>query len=413
MKRYGYILPAALAAAVMSVACNDPVERPQPEPELVPFIEMKQVTDSSALVRVYVSEGAEEKTYYYNVMSVQEYEAMGGDEAVMAWGEQYIPELRRDLRKGEQNIEVKGLDPEKDYYAYAFALSREGVSGSSVVREKFTTPVREYPEFKASVIPNVVRSFMMSVIFELERPSDYFTFVSIPADEYDRSTKDLTYLQQYFDALVESNLDLDFGIDRKTVLEALIYTGGGGQGNLLYLAPETEYAVVLMRMTPEGTVTGFVTEKIATIAHPQTPASFEYRYDKYYDAAYLGYPGNAAVPMEFLPNEDAVSWILAAYRSDYSTEDLLPDYMAYSMVLTNQNAVADMPSIVYLLPWDMDITLLGFAMDGEQNLGKVVRAKLFLTKEGASDIRDYLVPDGTPEAVCGHPGVRPTFVPVP
>lgn len=180
----------------------------------------------------------------------------------------------------------------------------------------------------------------------------------------------------------------------------------------MYLTPDTKYEVVLMRMTEDGKVTGFISETLSTVKHVYSEASFECVFDKYYDAAYLGYPGNAAVPMEFVKNDKAASWILAAYRADYSTEALLPDHMAYSMVLVNENAVTDVPSIVYLLPWDTDITLFGFAMDNGQNLGKVVRTKMRLTKDGASDIHDYLLPEDATFAVMSpKKEVRSVFVP--
>lgn len=65
---------------------------------------------------------------------------------------------------------------------------------------------------------------MMTVVFNVEDVNELFTFVAIPSAEYDGSSKDIHYLQQYFDAIVESNLDPDYGIDRATVLKAMIYT---------------------------------------------------------------------------------------------------------------------------------------------------------------------------------------------
>lgn len=410
MKNIINIFPAALAALLLATACEKPVEKPLPKPELIPTLAVKSVTDSSVVISASAGDVLD-KSYYFNVMTVAEYEECGGDEAILAMGEEYIPEIRRDLCYGDNEREFAGLSPETEYYVYSFALSREGEAGDSVVKESFTTPARVYPEFKAEISADVIRSFMMTVVFNVEDVNELFTFVAIPSAEYDKSSKDIEYLQQYFDAIVESNLDPDYGIDRATVLKAMIYTGGGGIGNLMYLAPDTKYEVVLMRMTEEGSVTGFVSKTLSTAKHVYSDASFEYRYGKYYDAAYLGYPGNAAVPMEFVRNDRAVSWILAAYRADYSTEGLLPDYMAYSMVIVNQNAVADIASIVYLLPWDMDITLLGFAMDSGQNLGKVVRAKMHLTKEGASDIHDYLLPDDAVFAVMSPKAdIRSSFV---
>lgn len=411
MKNIINIFPAALAALLLANACEKPVEKPLPEPELIPTLAVKSVTDSSVVISASAGDVLD-KSYYFNVMTVAEYEECGGDDAILAMGEQYIPEIRRDLCYGDNEREFAGLFPETEYYVYSFALSREGEAGDTVVKESFTTPARVYPEFKAEINADVIRSFMMTVVFNVEDINELFTFVAIPSAEYDKSSKDIDYLQQYFDAIVESNLDPDYGIDRATVLKAMIYTGGGGIGNLMYLTPDTKYEVVLMRMTEDGKVTGFISETLSTVKHVYSEASFECVFDKYYDAAYLGYPGNAAVPMEFVKNDKAASWILAAYRADYSTEALLSDHMAYSMVLVNENAVTDVPSIVYLLPWDTDITLLGFAMDNGQNLGEVVRTKMRLTKDGASDIHDYLLPEDATFAVMSpKKEVRSVFVP--
>lgn len=85
-------------------------------------------------------------------MTVAEYEECGGDDAILALGEKYIPEIRRDLCYGDNEREFAGLSPETEYYVYSFALSREGEAGDSVVKESFITPARVYPEFKARLM---------------------------------------------------------------------------------------------------------------------------------------------------------------------------------------------------------------------------------------------------------------------
>lgn len=408
MKRYITFAFSSLAA-VLGVSCSDNIGDGSGN-GFVPEIEITEVTDSSAVLNVSVGKEYENSTYYCGVLPVDEYNAMGGDEAILSMGEQYIPELRRKLQAGNREIKMENLRHNADYYAFAFSLSREGKAGNAVEKEEFRTEVKEYPEFKASITPVTLYPYMATLYFEMENVTDLFTFISVPSSEYEESSQDKEFVQQYFDMIIDANINPDYGIGREDVLKSVIYTGGGGQGNIMYLAPETKYTVILIRLTSEGEVTGFVTKEIETIPMPDSNASIEFSYDKYYDGTYFGFPGNAAVPMEILPDDDAVNWIFSSYRADYTSESSMPDHIAYSMILSDQNAMIDTPYIIYLFPWDTDITLLGFAMDADRQFGKVVRSKLRLSKDGVSDIHDYLAPETAQTVMVAEPSVRRHFV---
>lgn len=50
MKNIRNIFQAALAALLLANACEKPVEKPLPEPELIPTLAVKSVTDSSVVI---------------------------------------------------------------------------------------------------------------------------------------------------------------------------------------------------------------------------------------------------------------------------------------------------------------------------------------------------------------------------
>lgn len=394
------------------LSCEKQQGQEQPQPEFVPELEVWSVTDSSIFATVYVNPEAADVYYYCSFMSAAEYDAMGGDEAILEWGAQSVPEIRKDLRQGDQNFETTGLEPETDYYVFLFQLSREGIAGSGVVKQKVTTGIREYPEFEAKITVSNIRSFMLTVSLKVEDVTDYFYVTPIAKSEYDAGSGDLSFMQDFFDGIVESYIDPDSGIGREEVLEGILLTGGGAQGNIMYLAPETGYVIALMRVEENGTVTGFVTEEAETVPMTVAEGEMSFSFDKYYDGSYLGFPGMAALPLNVSASGDITSGIYVSFRGDYTSESEYPDYLMYSMILGNSSAITDTPYIVYILPWDMDITLVGFGMDGQQNFSKVTRVKTHMTIDGASDIRDYLVPDDAQVAVSGEYECRkPEFVP--
>lgn len=376
--------------------------------EFIPALEIKAVTDSSINVTVNVNRETDYDYYYCSVMKVEEYEAMGGDEAVLAWGEQYITELRKDLRHGQQDIKISRLDPEKDYYVYAFQLTREGISGEKVIKQKVTTESRA---FNAKITVDAELSYVIYISLEIEDPSDLYYVSTMKTEEYEAGEKNLAFVQDFFDSKVDSFIDLDNGINRETVLKSILMTGDITEGSIMYLTPDTDYTVILMRVKEDGTVTGFVTEEALTDVVLTADGSVSFTHDKYYDASYLGFPGMAAMPMDVSTEVGLISSIYSSYRGDYTSESEYPDYLVYSMVIGNSSSIVDTPYIVFILPWDMDITIMGFGMDSDRKLSKVSRTKVHLTKAGASDIKDYLVPDDAKMSIVSDkPAMSPEFV---
>lgn len=403
-----------LLVSVFLTVCSCEKERMGDEPDFEPMIEMKTVTDSSVVVRVYVNEGAELLHYYCSVMPVADYDTAGGDEAALAQGEQFIPELRRDLLQGSQNIEMTGLSPETEYYVYVYQLSPEGEAGRNVVKERFETPEREYTAFDASIDIYAVRHILLGMSIEVYDKSENFSVLSMTKSEFEEGSKDIHFMQKYFDDFVEKSVDPDKGIDRDAVLSSIIISGGSADGSISYLTPDTEYVIAVLRVTVDGTVTGFITETARTNPMVYGEGTVNFEYGKYYDGAYLGYPGNAAVPIDVMVEGNAQSWIFSTRRADYMSEEEMPDYTVHAMLVGDANSLKNILYVVYFLPWDTDITLMGFTLDSDMNLGKVTREKMYFTKDGVSDIRDYLVPE---EALCvspvyeeDEPMQRPVFI---
>lgn len=96
-------LCSTLALAVAFTSCQ---KQEQQFVEFLPGLQILNVADRSVSAEVTVGDGMENEYYYCSAMSVGQYEAMGGDEALLEWGEQFIPELRNELRKGGQQLEI-------------------------------------------------------------------------------------------------------------------------------------------------------------------------------------------------------------------------------------------------------------------------------------------------------------------
>lgn len=393
---------STIAVAVLSAFSCQKTPVPDTRHELNPVIEMKVVTDESVMARIHTK--GVTLDYYSSVISVEEYERIGGDEALLAMGEQYIPELRRNLMCGDQIVSIEGLDAETDYYLYVFSLSKEGKAGKTVTKEPFRTEIKTYPEFKAEISVDAVRSVFLTVSVFLENVEEMFCITALSQAEFEAGTKDLAFMQDYFDKMLESNIDLDNGIDKKTLLNAYLIKGGEGKGNIMYLTPYTDYTIAALRVTDDGTVTGFVTENAKTTFNTPADGEITFNFDKYYDAAYLGYPGMAAIPVSLTVSGSPTGFIFAAYRGDFSSTSNYPDYIVHSMLLNNSSALENTNSIVYILPWDTQITLLGYtySMGGSLDFGNVARKELKMTMDGASDIKDYLLPDDTKEALSEY-----------
>lgn len=407
-------LCSTLALAVTFTSCQ---KQEQQFVEFLPGLQILNVADRSVSAEITVGDGMENEYYYCSAMSVGQYEAMGGDEALLEWGEQFIPELRNELRKGGQQLEISGLEPDTDYYVYLFGLSREGVAADRVIKQKVRTSAVSYPEFKGSILVDAIKSYMITVEAKTDDASDLFYVTTIRKDEYEAGGKDLAFMQGVFDNVVRSYINLDEGIDKEAVLEGILMTGGSKMGSIMYLDPDTEYVVALMRVEKDGKVSGFLTENTRTAELKQAGGELVFSYDKHYDASYLGFPGMAALPVEISQNGGLGEIIFTSYRDDLTSKTEYPDNLMYSMILGNQSAITNTWYIVYILPWDTDVTIAGFGIgydeDNARSFSTVTRVKVKLTKEAASDIRDYLVPDETGTATAGRQAVRrtPEFVP--
>lgn len=155
MKINNLLLAVFCIFALSAVSCSEKEpEKPQSQPEepdaLTLQINVRDISDASAFVDVTASH--EESTYYSSVISLAEYDLLGGDdESLMAEDKEFFKYLARKngksyeqvieymLNTGSREEKFINLYEDTEYIAYAYEMNSEGEVKGGVSKCSFRT----------------------------------------------------------------------------------------------------------------------------------------------------------------------------------------------------------------------------------------------------------------------------------
>lgn len=218
-----------------------------PQPELSFEIIVKEVLEDAVTVDVIPSD--KQVTYVSMLIEAEIFDSYGSDEEYFQQFElEYFKDEAEDdgislkeylekhcLDSGDlKDIYVGGLDPETDYYFYAFGMTSDAVRTSDIYKVKFTTKAHEVitPEFEITFSDITSRSAVMTVKVTPESATYHFDIMrgSLTSEEI------LTYYREEIATLIENG----------SCTDAVEYWGELDRGEVSYtydgnLLPNTLY----------------------------------------------------------------------------------------------------------------------------------------------------------------------------
>ncbi len=252
MKIFTRNLFALISSLVLIVACStDDVEQPNPSPsydgEYFDLM-VSQITTSSAHFQVIPSNSF--MTFNSLVIDCEYFDMFSSDEEFIADDiayytriaqskqmtlEEYLGEV---LLRGEQRYPLSGLQPDTDYYLYAYGIKASGEVTTPLEKVRFTTA--SVPQVKADFDITFSNYSPSSVSVHIDvkpaKTSYYFDFLS--ADDYREWGGDESAVMAYLADLVKYYRSE--GYSGEQLFEALA-TVGPNDDDFLGLKPNTTY----------------------------------------------------------------------------------------------------------------------------------------------------------------------------
>lgn len=358
-------------------------------------LDVSKVTDESALVTLIPSDRSE--TYYYSVMQKSEYDAAGGDAAVVASVVSTVsdPEVKNSIVSGYVEKYVMELQPATEYVLFAFPMTTDGRASEKVCRMDFTTaaPVEKF-ECEISV-RNVSAVSVLSTFSPADKNEKYYVGV-VEKKEYDRLGGGIAAVQADLEKIIENKLKENPSYSRKVLIERIVLAGDITSGSIS-LVDNTEYYVWAAPVDADGMIVKKpAVSEFSTPSYVPSDAVVTGDIPKYYDGDALaeysynyGYArGYAVSPVTVEVDRNTVEYYMTLLPDGYESVEQHPDIEMLSILL-KQGVKNFKSGNIFYLDWN-PIVVCTVGIDKDGNFGPVARKRIELSKDGVSPIEEIV-----------------------
>lgn len=302
------------------------------------------------------------------------------------------PNLESHLATGDKKGTVKGLSADTEYYVLLFGYSN-GTATTELVSETFTTLEEGDPEqlsIKAEFTGIKSDSLTATIIPTPENALYFSTLVEASYTEDD--------VFDYIDYMAQMYVSFGMAKDRDDFLKQVSVRGSQ---TITYgkLYSDTEYrvaAVGIYAQTGKYATGVLFSESVRTAPRVVSDATINLVADKYFngDEVAAEYPqyamgkGKAVIPVKAEVSGNVQKYFYHIFLNDLSDPASAPDD-ALIQVLTTQGGVTAPESIFYC-EYDKPFTIVGVAKGTDGNYGKVYRKFVTYSKDGCSDISEFV-----------------------
>lgn len=189
---------------------------------------------------------------------------------------------------------------------------------------------------------------------------------------------------------------------------------GDAKGQMVDLHPATEYVVYVFGYQSGVATTGLWKQTFETIEAEVSDVTFELSYDKWFngddvakkygDKGYANAAGYAVVPVGITTTGNVSKYYYHIFPRDFTDADLYSDDVVIDELLLSG---LTSPTPVFYLPWNTVCTVLGVAEDEDGLFGVVFRLAIKVTKDGASPVTEFVLPQNTGVWLPAAKGLSP------
>lgn len=357
-------------------------------------LDLTAVTATTVSISVVPSDNT--LPYYYDIMTKDDYEKYDGDVAAYltdvleSVANSYgvtVPVLVSGIQEvGPSSDQLRNLDPDSEYVAYAVGLSGDGSCYGKSAAKEFRTEKAGNPEDCTFAFS--IESYMGQAAVSVT-PSDdgvgYFTSV-IPVSEY---STDEALVDRVYNSIVETIAGTGMSIE-----DALVLIAYRGLSTETYELEEGTYYAFAYAFSSDGKAAGPVYKQSFDVQANVSDVSVSITNVKWFDGndmadadpAYEGLRGGAYFTADVVHSATAASWYLALSAGDMTDPELYPDETVYDAVI--MGGVQNRERLAFAVRYGK-LTVLGFATDYSGVYGGVYRLLVDVTEEGASPVSEF------------------------
>lgn len=197
------------------------------------------------------------------------------------------------------------------------------------------------------------------------------------------------------DEMVELYISYGYVISRGDFMRQ---EGSRGSESYRYSSLESgrDYKVYAFGVYEDGDyATDIVYSEVFSLKDPVlSDVTISLGYSKYFDGddiaatwpQFADWAGNAVVPIEASLNGDVAKYYYTVYLGDITDESRYSDNLIIEDLISNGYTT---PSQVFLADYDVEMTMLGVALDADGNSGAVFRKKFSLDQDGVSPADEF------------------------
>lgn len=334
--------------------------------------------------------------YLVNLFYANELSKFANDQEIIdAVIQKFGSNIDMALKFNQRTQTFYELDPDTEWVVLAFGYE-SGVNTTGLFRQNFRTPKAGEAadlDFEIDVVPH---QFKAEVTYKPSKESIRYAYEIMAEDTYNAYGANAEAIQRYYNELIERLIAQQPSLTVKDVVYQITakdeYTY-----NQSFLTPEKNYIAWAAACDEEGNLLSEpVVKPFTTTPYTLSAETVTQRLEMYFDGGevaemdpYLG-GVSAAVAVGYFRTEvssGVVTTWTAIYQGDYTSTEEYPDYKLAAKMENDGNKNVYSP--IYVLEWDIPMTLCAVAIDADGNYGPIQREIIQATHDGITPISEY------------------------
>lgn len=334
--------------------------------------------------------------YLVNLFYANELSKFANDQEIIdAVIRKFGANIDMELKFNQRTQTFYELDPDTEWVVLAFGYE-SGVNTTGLFRRSFRTPKTGDASdlgFEIEVVPH---QFKAEVTYKPSKESIRYAYEIMAEDTYNAYGANAAAIQRYYNELIQRLIDQQPSLTVKDVVYQ-ITAKGEFTYNMSFLTPEKNYITWAAACDEEGNLLSEpVVKPFTTTPYTLSAETVTQRLEMYFDGGEVAemdpYMGgvSSAVAVGYFRTEassGAVTTWTAIYQGDYTSTEEYPDYKLAAKMENDGNKNAYSP--IYVLEWDIPMTLCAVAIDADGNYGPIQREIIRATHDGITPISEY------------------------
>ena len=355
-----------------------------------------QVTNIKADQADVTTTPSKDDFYLVNLFYANELSKFSNDQEIIdAVIQKFGPNIDMELQFNQRTRTFYELEPDTEWVVLAFGYD-SGVNTTGLFRRNFRTPKAGEASdlgFEIEVVPH---QFKAEVTYKPSKESIRYAYEIMAEDTYNAYGANAEAIQRYYNELIQRLIEQQPSLTVKDVVYQ-ITAKNEFVYRMSFLTPDKNYITWAAACDEEGNLLSEpVVKAFKTTPYTLSSETVTQRLEKYFDGGEVAemdpYMGgvSSAVAVGYFRTEVSsgvqTTWT-AIYQGDYTSTEEYPDYKLAAKMENDGNKNAYSP--IYVLEWDIPMTLCAVAIDADGNYGPIQREIIQATHDGITPISEY------------------------